>query len=356
LAKIKKTRIIIVILIVFIIALIAIKLMLPPLAKDYVNKVINNINGYSGSVSDIDINLWRGAYTLHNIKIDKKESGIPVPFIDIPEMDLSVQWRALLHGAVVAVINFRDPVVNFAIGKDGKVKQTGVEANWTDPLNKLVPIDINLVTVSNGMITYKDFSKDPNVNIFIKDISLEARNLQSVEDKKNLLPSSFSLTGSSIGAGALAIDGHANILKTPPDFDLNGKLEKVNLPALNDYSRAYAFIDFDRGSLNIYTEFAVRDGRLSGYIKPLATDVSFVNLEKDDNPVKLVWETIVATFATIFKNQPTDQLATRIPLQGDVSNPGISIWPTIAGIFRNAFIEAYKNNIDNSLSSPEAPQ
>lgn len=325
------------------------RIALPSITKSYVNKVIVNLNGYSGSVADVDIHLWRGAYSIQDLKIYKEEGGIPVPFIDIPVMDLSVEWKALLHGAVVAVIHFDNPIINFAVGKDGKTKQTGVETNWTEPINKLVPVNINLVTSNNGTITYKDFSRNPNVDIFIKDVSLEARNLQSVEDKENPLPSSFNLTGNSIGGGVLAMSGHANILKKPLDFDLNGKLENVNLPALNDYSRAYAFVDFEKGSLNVYTEFVVKDGKLSGYLKPLAKDVSFVDLKKEENPLQLFWESVVGVFATIFKNQPEDQLATKIPLQGDVSNPDISMWLTIAGIFRNAFIQAYKSDIDNTV-------
>jgi hypothetical protein len=352
-----KTKILIFILVIVVAGLVFGRLMLPIWTKNYVNKVISNLNGYTGAVEQVEIHLWRGAYSLHNLKINKKEGDIPIPFLDIPVMDLAVEWRALLNGRVVAVIKFQHPVINFAISPNGKNSQTGKEANWADSLDKLVPIDINLLTAQNGTVTYKDFSSNPKVDIAIKNMALEARNLRNVEDKKTPLPSPFKLTGRSIGNGDLNVEGNINILKNPTDFSLDGKLEKVNLPAFNDYTRAYAAVDFKAGTLNIYTELAVKNGKVSGYVKPLATDISFIDLSKNDKgPLNLMWQSIVATFATIFKNHPKDQLATTVPLEGDISNPQIAVWPTLAGIFKNAFIKALSNKIDNTVNFKDSPE
>lgn len=352
-----KIKILAFLLVVIIAILVGIRLMLPSITKNYANKVINNLNGYNGSVADVEIHLWRGAYSLHHIKINKTKGHIPVPFLNIPVMDLSVEWRALLHGKIVAELSFENPTINFAISPNGKTSQTGEEVNWAKSLDKLAPIEINLVTVKNGVITYKDFSSEPNVDINIKNIAMEARNLRNVEDKEVALPSSFNLTGTSIGNGNLVVAGQINILRQPADFYLKGELENVKLPALNNYSRAYAAVDFNEGSLNIYTELVVKNGKLSGYVKPLARNVSFIDLSKQDiNPINVLWQSVVATFATIFKNQPKDQLATKIPLEGDLSNPRMKFWPTLAGIFKNAFIHAFTNDIDNSVNFKKAPQ
>ena len=128
------------------------------------------------------------------------------------------------------------------------------------------------------------------------------------------------------------------------------------LPAFNDYTRAYAAVDFEKGIINIYTELAVKGGKVSGYVKPIAKNVSFIDLSEDKSPINLIWQSIVATFATIFKNQPENQLATKVPLEGDLSDPEVAIWPTLAGILKNAFIQAFSGSIDDTVNFENAPQ
>jgi hypothetical protein len=60
-----------------------------------------------------------------------------------------------------------------------------------------------------------------------------------------------------------------------------------------------------------------------------------------DNPIQYFWEAIVGAAAEILKNQPHDQVATLIPMSGDVTNPNQDILATIGNVLRNAFIRAY---------------
>ncbi len=58
---------------VFLLAgVIAARLYLGVWLLDYVNGVLNNIEGYKGSVESIDIDLYRGAYRIHHLKLYKK--------------------------------------------------------------------------------------------------------------------------------------------------------------------------------------------------------------------------------------------------------------------------------------------
>lgn len=313
----------------------------------YVNQVLANLNGYAGSVEDIDIALYRGAYRIHGLKVEKKVGNIPTPFIDIKTADLSIQWGALLRGRIVSDIELERPHLNFAINKSGAVRQTGEEVDWTKVIDDLMPIDINLVKFHGGKLAYRDFSTSPNVNIYIDDMRGELRNLRNVVDKSKPLPSSLVVQGRSLGEGALDIRGNLNILRAVPDMELDAKLEGVSLPALNNYTRAYAAVDVEKGSLSVYSELGVREGRVSGYVKPIARDISLIDLRKNDNPVQAAWEVLVATVVQVFTNQPRDQFATRIPLEGNVGNIKTNTWVALAGIVRNAFFAALKKGFDN---------
>lgn len=316
---------------------------------DYVNRVLNNIEGYEGSIEAIDIDLYRGAYRIHELQLYKKAGKIPTPFIDIETIDLSIQWGALLHGRIVSDVEMAKPVINFAVNPAGTVKQTGAEIDWTKPIKDLMPIDINLVTFSGGKITYQDFSTNPKVNIYINNMDGEMRNLRNVVDAGEPLPSSIYVHGDSIGGGNANIKGRMNILTPTPNMDLDIKLEHVNLPALSNYSDAYAAIDIKTGNLNVYSELIVKDNHVSGYVKPIATNVSLIDLRKPTNPIKLAWEVVVAAVVEIFTNHSKDQFATKVPLEGNLDNIDTDRWSAVMGIIRNAFIEAFKNGLDRDI-------
>lgn len=331
-------------LLTIIVALIAARVYAPIWVKDYVNKVLDDIPGYSGSVQDIDLALYRGAYVIHGLKIDRDGKDIPVPFVSFDRADLSLQWGALFRGEVVGDVTLTKPVVNFAVGRSGSV-QTGTSTDWTKPIEELMPLDINWVEIDDGTITYQDFSEREKVDLSIYNLYARATNLRNVEDKNEALPSDLTARGVTVGKGKLTLDGKMNILRQIPDFDMKGKVEHINLPAINDYARSAAGIDFEKGTLHIYSDLTVKNGNVSGFVKPLATDISLIDLEKDANPIGVIWESVVSVVLEIFENQPKDQFATQIPLEGKIENPGTDFWATLGGIFHNAFVKAYSNTI-----------
>jgi hypothetical protein len=338
-------NIILSIIVTLILALIAARIYAPIWIKDHVNKVLDDIPGYSGSVEDIDLALYRGAYVIHGLKIFKDGKDIPIPFIDFPRSDLSLQWGALFRGEIVGDVTLNNPKINFAVGRSGQTSQTGTTTDWTKPIQELMPLDINWVEIDNGTITYQDFSAREKVDLSIYNLNARATNLRNVEDKNAPLPSTLTARAVSVGKGQLALDGRMNILRPIPDFDMKAKLESVNLPALNDYARSAAGIDFTTGTLNIYSDLKVKDGNLSGFIKPLATNITLIDLEKDSSPIGVIWESIVSVVLEVFQNQPKDQFGTQIQLEGKIDNPETNFWQTLGGILRNAFVKAYSNTV-----------
>ena len=345
----KKSRII---LLILLLVLIGLRIYLPYWVTDYVNKVLDEVPGYSGSIEDVDLNLYRGAYKIKNLKMVKTDEEVPVPFLDIALIDLSVHWKALFNGRVVGEVELQKPIVNFVgSANEEDPAQTGVEADWTKPLKELMPLRINRFAVVDGKIFYKDFNSEPPVNIALSDFRMEARNLGNVVRDDEKLPSSITASATSIGGGRLNISCRANVLKQIPDFDLNMKFEDVDLPALNDFTTAYAKLDFEKGTFNLYSEIAVNNSQLEGYVKPLLTELEVVDLKTDKSPVlHLVWESIAGALMQVFENQPRDQFATKVPFNGNLDNPDTKIWPTIGNIFRNAFIKAFTKDTDETVS------
>jgi hypothetical protein len=336
------------------------RLMLPYFVTRYVNKVLANIEGYEGSISDVDIHLIRGAYSIHDLKLFKVNGHEKVPFIDIATTDLSVEWPALFKGSLVGEVVFEKPQLNFIGGdgdenkKPGNDTQTGENVDWTKPIKELMPLQINRLEIVNGSVFFYDFTTKPKVDIHLDSLQLIATNLSNAENENVRLPSNVIATARSLGGGKLSINMDINVLKEIPDLDLNLKFEQINMPALNDFFVAYSKVDIERGTFNLYSELVVKDSKISGYVKPLAQNIKIVDWDKDkENPINLVWQGIVSAVAEFFENQKEDQFATKVPLEGNLENINSGVWPTIWNVFRNAFVQAFARNTDNTVKFSE---
>lgn len=337
--------------------LIVARLLLPYFVTNYVNKVLSEIEGYQGSIEGVDISLYRGAYAINNLKLEKMDGDIPVPFLDIEKIDLSVEWEAIFDGAVVGEIQLLYPRLNFVAGPSEEETQTGAETDWTEPLKDLMPLQINRFEIVRGKISYLDFHAEPKVDIAIDSLNAVALNLNNATDNPEKLPSKVKLTGTSVGGGLLVVDAEMNILKEIPDFDINLEFTEVNLPALNDFIKAYGKFDVERGTFNLYSEIILNNGTFDGYVKPVMIDMKVLDLSKDSedkrNVFQLVWEGIVELGSEIFENHKEDQVASRVPLQGEIGQVETDVWTTIFTVLRNAYIEALKREVDNTVKLEE---
>ncbi len=105
----KWTRKPVVILVVMVIILIVGRLFLPSFLEYYVNKTLNNIPGYEGHVEDIDVNLWRKAYVINGLILEKSEAKSNTPMLDFEKSDISIEWKSLLDGRIVSEIILHGP-------------------------------------------------------------------------------------------------------------------------------------------------------------------------------------------------------------------------------------------------------
>jgi hypothetical protein len=339
-----------------IVLVIVARLMLPHFVTRYVNKVLAYIDGYEGSISDVDIHLLRGAYVIHDLQLFKINGHEKVPFIDVPAIDLSVEWQALFKGSIVGEIIFERPKLNF-IGGDGKETkkpgndtQTGKDVDWTKPIKELMPLQINRLEINHGTVAFYDFTTKPKVDVRLDSLYVLATNLNNADNEKERLPSSVIASATSVGGGKLHLNMDINVMKETPDMDLNLKFEKINMPALNDFFKAYSKVDIERGIFNLYTELAINNGKITGYVKPVAQNIKVVDWEKDKkNPINLIWQSIVGVVAEFFENQEENQFATKVPLQGNLDNVESGVWPTVWNVFRNAFVQAFERNTDNTI-------
>jgi hypothetical protein len=80
-------------------------------------------------------------------------------------------------------------------------------------------------------------------------------------------------------------------------------------------------------------------------------DAEFFDVEElNENPLRNAWEALVDFAGEIFENQSSDQIATQIPLSGDIEDPDAGTLAAIVNVIRNAFVVAFSHSIDGTIS------
>ncbi len=332
--------------------LVVLRLILPYFVLRYANKTLAEMDGYYGHVEDIDIALIRGAYKLDSIYLNKVDTATDKqsPFFAASGVDLSIEWKALFHGSLVGELVFEKPRLTFT--KD-KVEPKDVRKDSTDfreLKDDFMPLQVNRCEINNGELQYRDETSKPKVDIKLTNLYALALNLKNSYDSSALLPATIQ-AHARVYEGSFDFWMKLNPLAEDPTFDMNADLKNTNLVLLNDFFQAYAKVDVNKGNFGMYTEVAAKDGQFTGYVKPVIKDLDVLGKEdRKDNIFQKLWEALVGLTGEVFKNQPKDQVATKIPFEGRLDNPKADVWETVINVLENAFVRAIQPSIDHEIT------
>lgn len=339
-------------ILLFIAVIAAIRIALPYIMLHYANQSLSQLEGYRGHIDDIDLALIRGAYNIDNIYINEYDSATQkeTPFLAASSIDLSIEWRSLLKGSLVGQVIVDKPVVRFTkkvVEPDDVAKDS---TDFRKVLEDLMPLKINRLEFRDGELQYVDNTSRPRVDISMTDVDIVALNLRNTYEATDALPAHIDAQA-TVYDGRLDLRMDLNPLAEVPTFDLNAEWKNTNLVKLNDFFQAYAKVDVNKGSFGLYAEVAAKEGRFTGYVKPLVEDIDVLGKEdRDDNILRKAWESVAGTVTEIFENQAQETFATKIPLEGEIENPRANIFFAILQILENAFISALQPSIDREIN------
>ena len=133
---------------------------------------------------------------------------------------------------------------------------------------------------------------------------------------------------------------------------------------MNDLVRAYGGFNVAAGELSVYSELTMKDGAITGYVKPLFKDVKVGAAADRDEPETLghrLYDGVVGVAAKILKNRPRGEVATVITISGRADQLQYSTWEIVGRLLQNAFFKAILPGFDPKRSpktsqSPGSPE
>jgi hypothetical protein len=343
-------------------ALVLFRAFLPLMIKNYLNDYMEHkIEGYTGHIENFDLSLYRGAYQLEDFSFKKKDGNKDIPFISIKSADISVSWKALFQGRILANLYIREPRIDFLDSKNKSKRQFGNEektSNWIDVYQKIVPFSLETLKVKDGEIHFQNKESKFPVDIFLNKVQLEAKNIHNTNKDNKQLFSTYKVEA-KVQNQAIAVSyGSFNILNKPMAFDFNFKMEKLKLTQLNKFFLYYGPFDLTSGTLSLYTEVASKKYRVKGYVKPVFENVDVISGKENINTLKRFgFEFGTAVLNLFFRDGKTLDVAAKIPIEGDIRKPKFGFWSGFKSAVNNAFgSKKVEKKIDNTINLKSVDQ
>jgi hypothetical protein len=317
---------------------------MPSLVRNYVNKQLDRSQLYQGNIGDVDINLWRGAYAIHDVRLNKLTGDVPVPLFSAPRIEFAIQWNAILHGKVVGVFRIDKPEVNFVDAPSSGATQTGSGGPWLEIIRGLFPFQINSVQVTDGSVHFRTYQAAKPVDVYLSKLDASVNDLSNIRDETAPLLTTVEVHALAMDQAKFEFKARLDPFSYKPTFHMAMRLIGLDVTKINDLALAYGKFDFKRGWFDLVVEADDKEGLATGYVKPLFRDMQIFKLPVDvheDKPLQFFWQALVGGGTRILSNQQRDQFGTVIPFTLNEETTKPNILATIGNVLRNAFIRAY---------------
>jgi hypothetical protein len=253
------------------------------------------------------------------------------------ELDLEYGPRvSALHVSEIAIREIDADYVYPAQGEqevrqDEAVGEAAAEPSQTVQLDRL--------RVTSGRLGFVNLATEPDYHVFLRPVQIRIENLSS---ELAAGAARATVTGELMGTGEARASASFRPERGGPDFDLTVEIVDTELPALNELLRAYGDVDVRAGLFSLYSELAVSEGRIDGYVKPLFRSLDVYDREQDSDqgPVQQLYEGLVGGLGGLLENDPRDEVATVADLSGPVDDPDASTWQVAIRLLQNAFFDS----------------
>jgi hypothetical protein len=200
-------------------------------------------------------------------------------------------------------------------------------------------VKIDELHIGKSELGYVEKETDPSYRLFISNLDATVTGFSN-QTKGG--PGKARIRGAVMGSGSALLDATFQPSNTRADFSTNLQIENVDMVKMNDFLRARGGFDVVAGSFSMYSEIAVKNGHVDGWVKPMFKDLDVYDRRQDAGKsiFRQAYEGIVGGVGTLLENRPRDEVATVTDLSGQIDNPQTSTLQIVLGLLQNAFVRA----------------
>jgi uncharacterized protein DUF748 len=199
-----------------------------------------------------------------------------------------------------------------------------------------------------GTFGFVNKAARPAYRVFLSDTSLEMTNLTNQFTEGTAVA---TLKGKFMGSGATLVNANFRPENQGPDFDMAVRVDDTDMRTMNDLLRAYGKFDVVAGIFSLFMELNVKRGEVTGYIKPLFSDMDVYDKrqDKEKSLFRKAYEGLVGGVAKLLQNKPRQEVATKAEIHGRLDDPKLGTWQAVVRLVENAFFRAILPGFDREL-------
>jgi hypothetical protein len=213
-------------------------------------------------------------------------------------------------------------------------------------------LSIGELRIIKSAVGFVNTAATPPYRVFMTETDGVLKNLTNHEMEGK---AEAKLTGKFMGTGSAIAEATFEAEKSGPAFDIAVRIENVSVPAMNDLLRAYGRFDAAAGRFSFFTELSAKDGRITGYVKPLFKDMKVYAPEQEKGKplLRKVYERVVGSVAKLLENRQREEVATKGEVSGRIDKPQVGVVEVVVRLIQNAFFEAILPGFDAEVGRAE---
>lgn len=332
--------------------LVAARLALPFALEAWIERKPSG-SPYVVTLDDLDINLWRGAYEVEGLRIERTDlPAAKEPYFAARKIDLSIEWTQIFRGALVGEAVFYQPVLHFVAAEGEPDADEAPAPDWRQRLESMFPFQINRIVIHAGSVAYARKSTSP-FTMRLDKVEAELTNLTNAAKVAAERPAKLELTGTAMNEAKVSVEMTANPFAEQPEFALDAKLTGLQLVNVGGFLRSFGNVDVEGGSFEAFVDLEAKDGKFKGVVRPLFENVGLSRWQEDEgqdafSQLKRGLAERLEQEARRYTGDLPDRFSARIPVSGSLPE-SMNVWAAAGIALRGAVAEALSEGLERML-------
>jgi len=321
---------------------------LQPIARYATRRALASVPGYVGSFEDAHVSIIPLQYRVTKLKLEPRDRSRPTVYAE--DTVAGLDWKWLLRGKfrAAASVYKGNLVLREAKGKSS----TEHVPDLSRIFKRITPGMLHRVQLRSSELTYVFRNeKDPEgkaqqaaegrsttPKLWIHDVEATIENLATRPELAEGA-TTFAMTAVMNKSGKTTLFATADPLAEGITFAGQMAVQGFDLKDAYNLVDSKSDIAFGKGKLDLLARFGCKAGKLTGAVQPVIKDAE-VKAAKEDFGTKVkAWAANLGVDLLSDRVPGRNAVSTVVPIEGDLSDPQIQLWPAIFGVFRNAFVQ-----------------
>lgn len=344
---------------------VAFAIAVQPLARYATRRALSSVPGYAGSFEDAHVSIIPlFQYEVTKLKLEPSDRSRPTLYAE--DMVASLDWKWLLRRKIrIAASVFKgNLVLRETQGKAG----TATIPDLSGIITRLAPGQLHRVQVRHSELTYvfrnekDEKGKEQQAaegrstvpKLWIHDVEATIENLATRPEFVEGA-TTFAMTGTLNKSGKMTLFATADPLAKGITFAGQMAIKGFDLRDAYNLVDSKSDVAFGKGTLDLLARFGCKAGKLTGAVQPVIKNAEIKAAKEDFGTKVKAWAANLGVDLLSDRVPGRNAVSTVVPIEGNLTDPQIQLWPTIFGVFRNAFVQGIGETFSH-LPPPRAEE